>query len=291
MQAAYIICAHQRPDLVSRLVRSLGTSPVAIHIDRKSDMFETVRSGLRDLPNVTFLRRHVCHWGLFGHVRASLEGLAWFLETSSSHACLLTGQCYPLKPPAEIEKELAALDGRSLLEFEAFPKTAWLGWERGGYRRLERFYFRFGRRVPPRSVGLWKRKPPLGLDPHGGASYWCLSRSCAAYATAFLRSHPRVLRFFSSTFVPDEMIFQTILANSPHRHELINAAIHYTYWQPRSSHPSVLTADRLPEVMASGAWFARKFDDHAVLDLVDAYRRRENASFPDAPWRRQTSAA
>jgi hypothetical protein len=181
---------------------------------------------------------------------------------------------------------LTELDGRSVIEIEAFPKAAWMKYDYGGYKRLDRFFFKFGKRVWPRSIKLWKRKPPLHLHPHGGSSYWCLSRACIEHVVTFLHANPKVKWFFSTTFVPDEMFFQTILANSSHKAELVDAPTHYTHWRHGSANPTVLTADMVPAAMASGAWFARKFEDPAVLDLVDALRTGGDISFPDSPWRK-----
>lgn len=305
MKPAYIVSAYKRPDLLIRLVRLLEGHPVAIHVDRKSDIFEEVQAALGSLPNITLLPRHVCHWGLFGHVRASLEGMKWFLGTSCDYAILLTGQCYPLKPQSEIERDLEDLGGRSVINFAAFPKAEWQI-DAGGYRRLDQFYFRarakrgdsrylrlnrfylrIGSEVRFLRIKLWTRKPPLGLRPYGGSGYWCLSRNCVQYVIAFVRAHPEVKRFFSTTFVPDEMFFHTILANSPHRAELIDSAIHYIDWSGAGANPAVITAGSLPAAMASGAWFSRKFEDPAVLDLVDDLRMHNDQSFPTSPWRKK----
>jgi hypothetical protein len=60
-----------------------------------------------------------------------------------------------------------------------------------------------------------RRKIPLGLVPHGGSNWWCLTRSAVEYVHQFLLTHPQVSNYFRSSFLPDEMFFQTILSNSP----------------------------------------------------------------------------
>ncbi len=289
MKPAYIISAYKRPDLLFRLVTVLGGAPVAIHIDRKSGIFGRVRDRLGGTSNITLLRRHVCHWGSFGHVRASLEGMAWFLTTDADYAILLTGQCYPLKSQAQIKLDLRDLDGRSILENAAFPKPEWQGWNQGGFRRIDRFYFRFG--SAPYALKLWPRRLPAGLRPYGGSGYWCLSRDAVAYVLSFIRAHPQVTRFFSTTLIPDEMFFQTILANSPLKDGLISALIHFTDWSAGGGSPAILDQDMLPLAMASGAWFARKFTDLKVLDFADYLRRHPPSSPPPSPWRAAAATA
>lgn len=289
MKPAYIISAYKRPDLLIRLVESLGPNPISIHVDRKSGIFEGLEKSLESHSNVTFLPRHACYWGMFGHVQASLEGMKWFAGINSDYAILLTGQCYPLKSDAHIETALDALQGKSVIETKRFPVADWEN-DCGGYKRLERFYFSvdhpiykrlrhfdaISREVGPdealkqvRHIRLWRRKPPLKMHPYGGSGYWCLSRQCVEYVLSFLDAHPEVQRFFSTTFIPDEMFFQTILSNSPFKKDLINSTIHYTVWSKKSSHPAILGVAQVPAAIASGAWFGRKFEDIDALDHID----------------------
>ena len=293
MKPAYIISAYKRPDLLVRLVDSLAPNPVAIHVDKKSSIFEGLQKSLASYSNVTFLPRHTCYWGLFGHVQASIEGMKWFAGTGCDYAILLTGQCYPLKSNSDIALALDELQGKSVIETLRFPLERW-GNDYGGYKRLDRFYFSvdhplykkvrafdmLSRAVGQdemlrqvRYVRLWRRRPPLGLHPYGGSGYWCLSRKCVEHVLEYLSAHPAVIRYFSTTFVPDEMFFQTLLSNSPHKNDLISEPIHYMDWSLKKSNPAVLGKDDVPAAIASGAWFGRKFEDIDALDAIDAVRK------------------
>jgi hypothetical protein len=288
MRPAFIISAYQRPDLLARLAEALRPHPVAIHIDKKSAIGPDVERRLGARPDVAFLPRHICHWGLFGHVEASLEGLKWFLGTSCDYAILLTGQCYPLKSMSDIIQDLADLDGRSIVNHTAFPRPEWLQHDEGGYRRLESFYVKLPLLRTPKRIRLWDRHVPGGLHPYGGSSYWCMSRACADHVVRTVHRNPELVRFFRRTLIPDEMFFQTVLANSTHRDELIDAPIHYFEFSSGGRNPAILRDKSLAAAMASGAWFARKFDDPAVLDRVD--RLREGGNPAPAPWRRLAEA-
>lgn len=270
MQIAYIISAYKRPDLLFRLVDALDGAPIAIHVDRKSDIGPEVESRARAHANVTLLPRHVCHWGLFGHVEASLEGLKWFMGAQADYAALLTGQCYPIKPKRVIEQALENLGGRSMIEISRFPKAEWLHGDDGGYKRLDRFYLKFPRRLMPKAIRLWKRRPPYHLHPYGGSGYWLLSREAIAYIRAYVAGHPQLTRYFRTTFCPDEMFFQTILGNSPLNGKLVSKLLHYTDWSKGGASPAMLRSSDLPTLQASDALFARKFDDHETLDMIDA---------------------
>jgi hypothetical protein len=279
MRLAFFIGAHRRPDLLRRLVDTLDGRPVSIHIDKRSPIFAEAQAALG--TRVTFVPRHRCRWGLFGIVEATLEGLRWFLGTDATHLAVITGQCYPLVPVAAMEQDLADIGGKSLLEHEAFPRQAWAG-ERGGYRRIESFFFK-GPGVIPRSIMPWRRRAPAGLHPYGGGSYCCLSRACVEYAITYLDSHPEVMRFFRTTLIPDELLLQTVLANSPLKDQLVDSLIHYTVWLPHAANPKLLQAEDIPAALDSGMWFARKFDDLPVLDEIDGLRPGRTAHRPTEP--------
>ena len=269
---AYIISAYKRPDLLFRLVEGLGGVPAAIHVDRKSPIGPEVERRAASYTNVTLLPRHVCHWGLFGHVEASIEGLKWFAEGTATHAVLLTGQCYPIKPNAVIEAMIAGLGTRSVIETSALPKPEWMRFDDGGYKRIDRFYVKVPGRPMPKAVRLWSRRMPFDLQPYGGSSYWCLSRLAADYVLDYIESHKAITRFFRTTYIPDELFFQTILSNSKLSGSLESRLIHYTDWSKGGTGPAILTSDMLPPVLASDAWFARKFDSVEVPDQIDAAR-------------------
>jgi hypothetical protein len=249
-------------------------------------MFPEVRTMFDARSNVTLLRRHVCHWGLFGHVKASLEGLVWFLNGDCDYAILLTGQCYPLRSEEQITRELDDLQGRSLIESSRFPKVEWDS-ENGGYTRIERFYFRYGRRLKPRSIRLWTRKVPMGMHPYGGSSYWCISRDCVEYILRFLQRFPSYNRFFESTYVPDEMFFQTIVGNSEFGDFLVNSKMHFVDWPDEQAHAGIMREQTVRDALESGYWFARKFEDVSMIDLVDELRAATASKVQVAPWRSQ----
>lgn len=269
---AYIVLGHKRPDLLGRLVAALGPSPVGVHIDRKVDV-TPFGAALRDQPDVTFLPRHVCHWGNYGHVAASLEGLKWFLTTDASHAVLLTAQCYPLTTQAHVRRRLAELGDHSQFRVRPFPIERW--GPTGGYHRIDRYWFVLRSRL--RRLKLTPRRLPDRLHPHGGGSYWCLSRRHVEYTLDYLARRPGVADFFKTTFVPDEMIFHTILGNSPLADELVREPFNYNYFALNSPNPIILGIEHLAAARASGALFARKFEDHAVLDQLDELIRTDEA--------------
>jgi hypothetical protein len=144
MHIAYIISAYKSPKQLIRLVSCLAGDHATclIHVDKKSpdDVYAQMVTGVASLPNVQFLPRHVCHWGDFGHVRATLKGIKTLVERSIAFDCAvpLTGQNYPIKSTTTIEETFRAASGASFMDYRAQPWDDWVG---HGLKRIEKRHF------------------------------------------------------------------------------------------------------------------------------------------------------
>ena len=293
MNVAYIISAYRLPELLVRLVRRLHApeTSIWIHVDARTDdaIFRAMREPLDGLANVEFLERHACHWGDFGHVRATLKGLRALLASARpfDQAVLLTGQDYPLQSNAGIAARLAAEPGRVFMHWLPIPNEHWTD---GGTYRIRDWHFRFAGRArsfpgaPFRSARLnaaWSRAArlagaqrsfPPGLEPYGGSSYWMMPAACVRYVDEFVRTHPDYVRFFEHVRIPDEIFFHTIVMNSPFRDRVSADDLRYIDWSEAGDSPRVLTLADYGKLVDSGKLFARKFDpavDGTVLDRLD----------------------
>jgi hypothetical protein len=106
-----------------------------------------------------------------------------------------------------------------------------------------------------------KRKLPLGYSHYGGSAWWSLSKECARYCLDFLEAHPGLLNYYKYTWGGDEFIFQTIIMNSPEwRQKVVPDNLRYIDWADKKPSPKTLNRQDIPNMMASGKLFARKFD-------------------------------
>jgi hypothetical protein len=132
----------------------------------------------------------------------------------------------------------------------ALPKPSLLRHRLGGAATV---------RLPAAVPALW-----------GGFGYWAMARAHVEYVHA--HREPFV-RFFRRSYIPDELFFQTILATSPHRDELIDERLHLVDFRRQGGmSPYVWRADDFATIAASDRPFARKFDervDVAILDRID----------------------
>lgn len=281
MKVAYIVSAYKLPQQLVRLVRRLDAPGVsfAIHVDRRSPDAVQAEAAvcLRELPSVEFLPRHRCHWGGFGHVRATLKGIDHLLAAGVDfdYLVLLTGQDYPLRPPAAIADFLERAGGRSFISNWPLPHAPW--GPRGGLERIEDLHWIRGRRLHL-SLAL-RRRLPGGLRPYGGSPYWCLARPAVEHVHEFVHENPAYVRFFEHVFVPDELFFQTILLGSGLAAGIVDDNLREIEWS-RQPAPAILGAGDLDRLLASPKLFARKFDvtvDAGILDLLDRHLDRAAA--------------
>jgi hypothetical protein len=285
---AYLIRAHHRPHQLARLVDRLRTPNARffVHVSARTsdETYAAMRDALEGSPDVRWLPRVRTYYGGFSLVRATLVGVDAILreEPLPSHAVVLSGQDYPLRPAAEIEQHFAARPGTSFLEHFRLPVAdRWPG-ENGGLDRIRGYYLeRFSYRTRLLRVPFVRRRFPAGLTPYGGSAWTALAANALLEIDRFAKENRRVLDFFRHVNIPDEIVVPTILMNSPIRDSVLNEEIHYVRW-PGGAHPATFTRHDLDRLMASGKLFARKFDLHAdeqVLDLLD----REALRLESAP--------
>lgn len=123
-------------------------------------------------------------------------------------------------------------------------------------------------------LGVRRRRVPWTPEQpsYKGEQWLALSR--AALAAALDGDRARAWqRYFATTLVPDEAYFPTVLVNHPEI-RVQHRQVSWLRWSEDVNQPHPVTLDRsaLSAAAASGAPFARKFDEAAtpgLLDLVD----------------------
>ncbi len=279
MRIAYIISAYKYPEQLIRLITRLHSDSASffVHVDKKTALkvYKQMVNGTKHLANVFYLKRYRCHWGGFGHVQATIEGINEIFKRNISYdyAILLTGQDYPIKTNSQIQEFLWQSHGKSFMDYFSLPSEHWEG---GGMQRVELWHVRLFNRhyvFPKDRNFLIKRKFPKGFQPYGGSSYWCLSKECITYIHKFIHNNRRFVNFFRFVDVPDEVIFQTILINSPLAVNIVNDDLRFINWKDiNAGSPAVFVKNDFESLASSSKLFARKFDvnvDPEVLDLID----------------------
>jgi hypothetical protein len=105
------------------------------------------------------------------------------------------------------------------------------------------------------------------------ASAWfTLSRGAVLAVRAFVAQHPEFVSYYRRTIIPDESFIQTIILNDPALTTFDDNLVYFTWRDPSSGSPDVLTSADFAPMVASGKYLARKFDvtvDASILDRLD----------------------
>ncbi|MEM7546245.1 MAG: DUF5928 domain-containing protein [Pseudomonadota bacterium] len=232
VKIAYLLLCHKNAVSVIAQARALVAAgdAVAIHFDKRGDNaeFDQIREAFEYEPSVALVKRVACGWGEYSLVQASLNLIhaARSQFDAITHYFLMSGDCYPAKSGAFIRKELAAGD-RDFVETNDFLDSDWI---KTGLKEDRLIYRHFvNERERPelfysllniqRRLGL-KRKIPKGLRVKIGSQWWLLRAASIEKMLAYLEEHPNVVRFFKTTWIPDEIMFQTIASQCVPRDEI-----------------------------------------------------------------------
>jgi hypothetical protein len=291
MRVAYLVVSHKAPGQVLRLLRRLreGSPDAAliVHHDARSPDLDA--TALHELEAREVAPRLAVDWGTRSQLDMLLGCLRWALEHERFDWLVhLSGQDYPLRLLPAIEADLAAAEVDGFLEGVPVDPL------RLSRRHVDEFVARYRyawRRVPVPArlvaplrplvlaralpsgtrVGLPALNTPFGPDlrPYRGADWLTLRRRAveAVAGRRDLESH------FHRTLAPTEAFPQTVLWNRTDM-RLSGDTRRYTRWRAGSPHPETLGLADLHGALASGADFARKFDDPAVLDALDSVSAR-----------------
>ncbi|MBN1122674.1 MAG: hypothetical protein JXJ17_16470 [Anaerolineae bacterium] len=296
MNLVYLIIAHKNPSQILRLIERLDSpnSYFVIHIDKKSkDVYRELARALANHSRCHFAKRISVSWGAITLVEAKIMTFQKLcqLGIDFDFAIVCSGQDYPLKNNTEIRNKLEQYRGKELLDISRLPRETW--GEEGGFGRFNRYHFLVGNYTltfPPYTTTGWKgfiarispeflkKRPPLpfGYVPYGGADWYCLTKESVSYINHFLESQEgrKFLNRFRYTSNSSEIVYHTLLGNSPFKDKIANYFPWHIDWSANNPNPAIFTHDRFEELANSDKLFARKFDinvDSKILDMIDEH--------------------
>ncbi|MCC1491005.1 DUF5928 domain-containing protein [Cognatishimia sp. F0-27] len=291
---AFILLCHKDPEAVIRQVSGLAAAGdcVAIHYDARAPKadFARLRAALSGMPGVTFARRRVkCGWGEWSLVRATLLTVEAALHAfpQATHLYMLSGDCMAIKTAQHAHR---LLDARACDYIESFDFFAsdWIktGWreERLIYRHLvnERtrkrlFYALFH---VQKALGL-RRAVPRDLDMMIGSQWWCLRRATLERILAFIRARRDIVRFFRTTWIPDETFFQTLTRHLVPDDEIESRTLTFLMFSDYGM-PVTFYNDHHDFLLAQDALFARKISPqaHQLKARLEALYPKRDVAFP-----------
>ena len=273
---AFILLCHKDPDAIIKKANMLTAvgDYMSIHFDAraKPEHYKKIRAALADNPNVTFARKRIrCGWGEWSLVQASLYAVEAAVDAfpRATHFYMLSGDCAAIKSACYAHEFLDAHDVDYIESFDYFESD----WIKTGMKE-ERLIYRhfFNERTQKRrfytSFEIQKR---LGLTrqiPHDlqiqiGSQWWCLRRRTIEWILDFTRKRKDVMRFFRTTWIPDETFFQTLVRHLVPENEISPRTLTFLMFTDYGM-PVTFYNDHYDLLLSQDALFARKISPEAM---------------------------
>ncbi|CTQ48313.1 DUF5928 domain-containing protein [Jannaschia donghaensis] len=293
---AFILLCHKDPGAIVRQAQGLTATGdyVAIHFDASApaEALAEVQAGIRDNPNVVLARRRVkCGWGEWSLVRATLNAIEAAVDAfpRASHFYMVSGDCRPVKSAEHAHAFLDARDVDYIESFDFFTSD----WIKTGMKE-DRLIYRhlvnersnktlfYGLLEAQRKFGL-ERAVPRDIDVMIGSQWWCLRRATVEKVLAFTRARRDVMRFFSTTWIPDETFFQTLVRHLVPRAEIDTRSLTFLMFTDYGM-PATFYDDHFDLLLSQDFLFARKIspEAHELKERLDDLWASGRTDFPVA---------
>lgn len=273
---AFILLCHKDPEAIVRQAGRLTAAGdyVAIHFDGRSPAadYRRIRETLAGNPAVTFARRRIrCGWGEWSLVAATLEAVRAALAAfpDATHLYLVSGDCMAIKSAVHARAMLDAADCDHIESVDFFTG----GWIRTGIveeRLIYRHWFNERRQEAlfHASLGLQRRlglarAMPQDLRIMIGSQWWCLRRRTVEALLGFVAGRPDVLRFFRTTWIPDETFFQTLVRHLVPAEEIRSRPLTFLMFTDYGM-PVTFHDDHYDLLIGQDHLFARKISPEAL---------------------------
>ena len=272
---AYILLCHKDPDAIIRQADRLTAAGdyMAIHFDARADpaQYEKIRKALNGNANVTFARKRVrCGWGEWSLVQATLNAVQAAVDAypRATHFYMLSGDCMAIKTAEYTHQFLDENDADFIESFDYF-ESDWIKTGMKEERLIYRHFFneRKYKRLFYASMDLQRRlkldrKLPDDIQIRIGSQWWCLRRETIEKLLDFLKERRDVMRFFSTTWIPDETFFQTIVPHLVPETEIRSRTLTFLMFTDYGM-PVTFYNDHYDMLISQDYLFARKISPEA----------------------------
>ena len=273
---AYILLCHKDPEGVIAQARRLTAAGdyVAIHFDgnARPDDFQRIRDALAPNPGVAFAgRRLKCGWGAWSLVDASLQAVRAAVAAfpRATHFYMLSGDCMPIKS-AEYAHGFLDRDDVDYIESFDFFKSDWIKTGIKEERLIYRHWFneRTSKSLFYASMQVQKRlhlarRVPSDMQVQIGSQWWCLRRRTVEALLQFCADRRDVIRFFRTTWIPDETFFQTLVRHLVPEAEIRTRTLTFLIFSDYGM-PVSFYDDHYDLLLAQDYLFARKISTDAM---------------------------
>ena len=274
MRHAYLIIAHNEPEILRLLINSIDDSrnDIFLHIDSKSD-FQAMSKNIKvRYSNIFYVKRNDVRWGDYSQVQTELDLFEYaYNQDNYRYFHLLSGVDLPIKSQDYIYNIFEQNDGKEFVTLYTPPS----------YETIEKIlvynFFTKNLRLPICRIlrklfcliqrFLHIKRKACKLELKKGDNWLSVTNDFVQY----LLSKKNLIRtYFKYTCCADEYFIQTFIYNSPFRENLFfGGDLRLINWPNYSTNsPEVFNSDDLKKIEQSDCIFARKFSSKN-MDVVE----------------------
>ena len=259
------LVVHDRPERTRELIDAVHSDEITVFLHVAANSAFAVEAFLPDDATrvVVVEPRSTIRWGSPRLIDAIAATMRLAATHQPDYFSLISGACWPTKPPAEIVQRLYGSSAAGFVDLAALNP----GW----WPRLDQFHISVPlplpivhnlTRVRIRLPGRHRSRIP---KPYGGSCWLDLRGDVLAWLVDRIDADPAYRRHFAFTQLTDEIFFHTLLMDSPYRDQLVNIhddehhllGLRYIRWTT-GEHPQTLTPADLDAAQQSDCIFARK---------------------------------
>lgn len=298
MRLAFLISAHTDPLHLDRLIKSLPEeSDFFIHVDAKSDL-KIFEDRIRDDRVKFVLPRINVTWGSIKQVEYQMVLIKSALESQNNYDYFvsMSGLDYPVWSNNKITNYFTTNKGKEYIQgicmtnqgkdarlYRQYRLLSQKPWAMGSlgskFRVALRHIISFAGIVKPLTFKADGKEYQL----YKGSSWWAITPDLAEYALKTWNSNSQYVRYFKTSFGPDETFIQTLAFNSSFADRCILTKgnmpdfdnltpLTYIYYHPIIK---ILNEEDYDTIINSGKMFCRKTitgKSDKLLNLIDKFR-------------------
>ncbi|MBL6428391.1 MAG: glycosyl transferase [Maritimibacter sp.] len=290
---AFILLCHKDPKAIIDQAQRLTAAGdyISIHFDARSPRsdYEMIQAALAENGSVTFAKKRVkCGWGEWSLVQGTLHAVEAAVEAfpRATHFYMVSGDCMAIKS-AEYAHEFLDDDDKDYIESFDFFESDWIKTGIKEDRLIWRHYFNertqkglfYAAMNLQKRLGL-KRDVPADIQIMIGSQWWCLRRRTIEWILDFTRKRRDVMRFFSTTWIPDETFFQTLVRHLVPHEEIETRTLTFLMFTDYGM-PVTFYNDHYDMLLSQDYLFARKIspDAHELKRRLGALYASDTTDF------------
>jgi hypothetical protein len=273
---AFILLCHKDPEgIIAQAERLTAAGDcIAIHFDARAKPadFARITGALAGNRNVAFARRRLkCGWGEWSLVAATLQAVEAAVNAfpDATHFYMLSGDCMSVKSAEYAHAFLDREDCDYIESFDYFESD----WIKTGIKEERLIYRHFFNERTRKRLFYWSmalqqklgltREIPGDLQVMIGSQWWCLRRRTIEWILKFCRKRPDVMRFFRTTWIPDETFFQTLVRHLVPEKEIRSRTLTFLMFTDYGM-PVTFYNDHYDLLLSQDFLFARKISPEAT---------------------------